>query len=121
MAIPITTIKTADAAASLRQLNQLRIRPKRVSSWRTLLTTFREKNGESVGSGTRPRTSHNSLSSSRSIVSSQLNYMQSGKLRSNGAIITVPALQGSLRVVEYELGAAFYARLLLRSAEYARE
>src|SRR4030095_10517060 len=73
---------TADAAASLRQLNQLRIRSKRVASWRTLLTTFLAKNVDSVGSGTRPRISHNSLSSSRSIVSNQLNYLQSWKLRS---------------------------------------
>src|SRR5262249_10395594 len=73
-----------DAAESRRQLNQPRIRSKRVASWRTFLTTFRAKNGESVGSGTRPRISHNCLSSSRSIVSNQLNYLQSWKLRSNG-------------------------------------
>ena len=60
---------TADAAASLRRLNQLRARSKRAVSWRTLLSTFRTKNGERVGSGTWPRTSHNCLSSSRSILS----------------------------------------------------
>src|SRR6266487_4432533 len=82
--MPITTTTAPDAAASLRQLNQLRIRSKRVTSWRTRLTTLRAKNGESLGSGTRPRISHNFLSSSRSIVSSQLNCLQSWKLRSNG-------------------------------------
>src|SRR5206468_12421643 len=49
------------------------------------LTTLRAKNGERVGPGTRPRMSHNCLSSSGSIVSIQLNYLQRRKLRSKGA------------------------------------
>src|SRR5439155_18409309 len=74
----------ADAATSLRRLNQFRDQPKRVASWRMFLTTLRAKNGERMGFGTRPKMSHNCLSSSGSIVSSKLNYLQPRKLRSNG-------------------------------------
>src|SRR5437763_11395645 len=98
----MTAIATADAAASLRRLNQLRARSKRAVSWRILLSTFRAKNGERVGSGTLPRTSHNCLSSSRSILKG-LNYLPRGKLRSNGyqqALFTIQALRGRLPVAE---------------------
>src|SRR6266446_6902712 len=121
--MPTTMIATADAATSLRRLNQFRALSKRVASWRIFLTTFRAKNGERVGSGTRPKTSHNCLSSSGSIVSSELNYLQHRKLRSKGALkiyIIFLGLQGNPQVVGYELDAAFCARPLLRSDECAR-
>ena len=44
--LALASLAAIAAAASLRQLNQLRIRSKRVASWRTLLTTFRAKNGD---------------------------------------------------------------------------
>src|SRR4029077_2989286 len=82
--MPTTMTATADAATSRRRLNQFRARSRGAASWRIFLTTFRAKNGESVGLGTRPRTSHNCLSSSGSMVSTKLNCLQHRKLRSNG-------------------------------------
>src|SRR5215471_14719434 len=121
--MPTTRIATADAATSLRRLNQFRARSKRVAPRRIFLTTFRAKNGERLGSGTRPRISHNCLSSSGSIFSCQLNYLQRRKLRSNRTLkidIIFPGLQENLQVVGYELDAAFCARPLLRSDGCAR-
>src|SRR5437870_670645 len=121
--MPTTMIATAEAATSLRRLNQFRARSKRVASWRIFLTTLRAKNGERLGSGTRPRISHNCLSSWGSIVSCQLNYLQHRKLRPNKVLkidTIFLGLQENLLAVEYELGGAFCARLLLRSGESAR-
>src|SRR5207247_11311425 len=118
--MPTTTIATAEAVTSRRWLNQFRARPKRVASWRIFLTTFRAKNGERVGPGTRPRMSHNCLSSSGSIVSIQLNYLQRRKLRSKGPLkthIISLGLQGNPRAVGYESDAAFCARPSLQSDE----
>ena len=54
---------TVDAGTSLRSPSQARACVNHSGSWRICLNTLRAKNGESLGSGTRPRISHNLLSS----------------------------------------------------------